>query len=175
LKKSNLNPGGFMVGREGDNFEWSSFYLLPAETCLRDDCKRTETLCKYRAFAVRSEDGTWEIDNNIFNNYGVKLLTNTKGKDIIVMDELGRFEREALIFQKKVFEILQKEIPVIGVIKAESNPFLNRVRNSLASSPLVVTRSNREIIYDDAKKKVKKLLGREQVNNSESHNLNKNN
>jgi nucleoside-triphosphatase len=44
------------------------------------------------------------------------------------MDELGRFELEADKFQKEVFSLLASEKNVIGVIKAEENPFLDKIR-----------------------------------------------
>jgi len=40
---------------------------------------------------------------------------------------LGRFELEADQFQKEVFSLLDSEKIVIGVIKAESNPFLDEI------------------------------------------------
>ena len=46
----------------------------------------------------------------------------------MLLDELGRFELQALEFQREVFSLLASEKIVIGVIKAESNPFLDELR-----------------------------------------------
>lgn len=68
-------------------------------------------------FTVRAE---------VFDNLGVELLRQPA--ELIVMDELGRFELEAQKFQNEVFSLLASEKIVIGVIKAEENPFLDKIR-----------------------------------------------
>jgi nucleoside-triphosphatase len=47
---------------------------------------------------------------------------------IIVMDELGRFECDVPEFMSCVFAALDSSKPVIGVLKDESNPFLDAIR-----------------------------------------------
>jgi nucleoside-triphosphatase len=47
---------------------------------------------------------------------------------VVVMDELGRFEQGAPAFLAAVHEALDSPIPVVGVLKAESNPFLDAIR-----------------------------------------------
>jgi len=44
------------------------------------------------------------------------------------MDELGRFELGSPAFLDVVREALASPIPVVGVLKAESNPFLDSIR-----------------------------------------------
>ncbi|MCG8483447.1 MAG: nucleoside-triphosphatase [Clostridia bacterium] len=57
-----------------------------------------------------------------------KALYNTQ-KKLIVMDELGRLEEKAPQFKAIVCEALDCPKPVLGVIKDESRPFLDRVRS----------------------------------------------
>jgi nucleoside-triphosphatase THEP1 len=47
---------------------------------------------------------------------------------VVVMDELGRFERGSPAFLAAVGEALASPVPVVGVLKAESNPFLDSIR-----------------------------------------------
>ena len=47
---------------------------------------------------------------------------------VVVMDELGRFELGSPAFLDVVREALASPIPVVGVLKAESNPFLDSIR-----------------------------------------------
>jgi nucleoside-triphosphatase len=80
-----------------------------------------------KIFAYRENTkAEFSIRAEVFDNLGVELLRQ-KGQ-IIVMDELGRFELEAEKFRKEVFSLLDSENIVIGVIKAESNPFLDKIR-----------------------------------------------
>jgi nucleoside-triphosphatase THEP1 len=44
------------------------------------------------------------------------------------MDELGRFELEAPLFLAAVTQALDSPVPVVGVLKAESNLFLDGIR-----------------------------------------------
>lgn len=66
------------------------------------------------------------VKAEVFDNLGIELLRQKA--EVVVLDELGRFELEAEKFQKEVFTLLDSEKIVIGVIKAESNPFLDKIR-----------------------------------------------
>lgn len=168
LKKYRLDPGGFMVGRDGKPFYWSRFYLLPADFYCNNSNSEVEKYKDRGIFATRDEDEIWEIDSTVFDNYGVELLSKGQKSNIILMDELGRLERNAFDFQDKVFELLQDDIPVIGVIKDEKNKFLDRVRDCLKLAPLGVKRSNRKLIYNKAELRLKKILGEKKDDYSSS-------
>ena len=71
------------------------------------------------------------------------------------MDELGHFELKAKKFQKKVLDIIKSDNLVLGVIKSTENHFLNTVRNNLKQNPIIVTKYNREVIYNLVLKKLK--------------------
>ena len=75
--------------------------------------------------------------------WGVALLEQA-GPPLILMDELGFMENEAHVFQQKVLEILDGNIPVLGVIKPQSFPFLDKVRNHPKVKVLDITTENRE-------------------------------
>jgi nucleoside-triphosphatase len=80
-----------------------------------------------KIFAYRENTAAkFTVKAEVFDNLGVELLGEPG--EIVVLDELGRFELEALEFQKEVFSLLASEKIVIGVIKAESNLFLDRIR-----------------------------------------------
>jgi nucleoside-triphosphatase len=85
-------------------------------------------LLRYRKiFAYRENDAAeFQVEADVFDNLGVELLRQTG--ELVLLDELGRFELEALKFQKEVISLLASEKIVIGVIKAESNPFLDKLR-----------------------------------------------
>ncbi len=53
-----------------------------------------------------------------FDDYGSQLLQQSKNVDIIVMDELGRFEENAEQFKKEVIKCLDETIPILGVIRS---------------------------------------------------------
>ncbi len=64
-----------------------------------------------------------------FEEVGVPaVLSALASSRVVVMDELGRFELAAPRFQAVVRRALEAPVPVVGVLKAESNPFLDSIR-----------------------------------------------
>lgn len=149
IAELNLKIGGFSVLRDGDKNAWTSFYLVEVS-----QINKSVNLLKseINRFAFRKDiNSKWEINIEVFNKLGVNFLSNLEDKDIVIMDELGRFELKAYDFQKKVEEVLSDDKVVLGVIKDESNEFLDRIRNRKDVEILRVTQENREVIYQKTK------------------------
>lgn len=69
------------------------------------------------------------VDRGAFLEIGVpSVQAALDSADVIVMDELGRFECDVPEFVRCVFAALDAPKPVVGVLKDESNPFLDEVR-----------------------------------------------
>lgn len=68
-------------------------------------------------------------------------------KDIVIMDELGFMETEAHAFRRAIMERLNKDKPVLGVIKPRSTPFLDGIRALPNVETVLVTTENRDCIY----------------------------
>ncbi len=69
------------------------------------------------------------VDRTVFLDIGVPAVRDAiESCDVIVMDELGRFEWDVPEFMRCVFAALDSPKPVVGVLKDESNPFLDEVR-----------------------------------------------
>lgn len=143
----NLSTGGFMVGRDQGELGWSSFYLLPADVYLQNNENKINKIKEKGTFVWKDKNKKIQLDSEVFDNYGVELLNKGINKDIIIMDELGRFEFEAYDFQNKVIEIVKSDKLVLGVIKLEKNNFLDKVRNILKIELIMVTEVNREKLY----------------------------
>jgi nucleoside-triphosphatase THEP1 len=62
------------------------------------------------------------------------------------MDELGFMELGAPVFRAAVLRALDGEVPVIGVIRLERNPFLDAVRNHPKVAVTEVNESNRDAL-----------------------------
>ena len=70
-----------------------------------------------------------------------------KEKEIIVMDELGRFELNSPAFQQKVHILLDSKKIVLGVIKSEKNFFLESIKNRKDINLYQIHRNNRNKIH----------------------------
>lgn len=129
IKKYKINNlSGFMVARKLQKDQPVSFHLVsPAEYL---NLEKTLSLKGDNCFASRESPATyrWQVYPDIFNRLGVNLLKTGNKNSLVIMDELGRFERSSWEFQTQVFRTLLSERQVLGVLKAESNPFLDKIR-----------------------------------------------
>lgn len=167
INKLNLKPGGFVVGRNGDFDQWLSFYLADPLEYYENQVKNAPDFEeKWQIFAKRdSLDTEWNIRPEVFDNLGVKLLEEgQRTKDIVVMDELGRFELNAKEFQQKVFEILDKQKPVLAVLKDEDNKFLDQVRSRDDVSIYRIKKDNHDTIYNKIDEELQQIINNKNTN-----------
>jgi len=109
--------------------------------------------------AKQDEKGNCMPIPDTFNDMGVRILKKALEDkvDLIIMDELGFFEEYAYPFQEAVYECLDSDIPVLGVIKTAPSSFLNHLRERKDIQILEITKENRGEIPN----KISKLLGYE--------------
>ena len=118
--------GFFTVKHEG------GIYLLPAAT---------ERVFTPENFLFRCGQGG---NPRRFDQLGCAALADTAGCALLVMDELGPHEAEAVRFQAAVFRTLEGEIPVIGVLQQAESEFLDRIARHPLVTVLTVSRENRD-------------------------------
>ena len=126
--------GGFRtVGANYQKDGSSDIIIYPAE-------KRPE---EGKIAAHRTPDGRISYPE-VFDTYGAEYLR--RPAKLILMDELGFLETDAKLFQKAVFETLDKTTPVLGVIRNKNTAFLDAVRARNDIILLTVTKENRDSI-----------------------------
>ncbi|MCF8000838.1 MAG: nucleoside-triphosphatase [Halanaerobiales bacterium] len=161
IEKLNLKAGGFVVGRNGSFNQWLSFYLSDPLAYYEHQTKENVNFKENcQIFAKRDNvEAEWDIRPDVFDTLGVKLLENgLQNRDIVIMDELGRFELKANKFQQKVFEILDSPNPVIAVLKDEHNKFLDKVRSREDVDIYRIKKNNNDIIFNKTYKKLEKII-----------------
>lgn len=89
----------------------------------------------------------FDVFPKVYDTFGVKLLTQNAGCDLIVMDELGPKESDALLFQMAVFACLEGPVPVLGVVMQRESPFLDKVRQCPNVKLIEVTENNRDSVF----------------------------
>ena len=82
-----------------------------------------------------------------FNSKGVEFLSDLNDCDLILMDEIGFMESQAKDFSKTILDILDKDIPVIGVVKPKSKGLPLEVKNHPKTKLLTITEENRNDLY----------------------------
>ena len=80
----------------------------------------------------------------VFENAGVATLADNGGKKLLLMDELGTMENDAVAFRSAVLAALDGDIPIIGVIKPKKNPLLDAIRDHQRVYVIEVNEENRD-------------------------------
>ena len=82
-------------------------------------------------------------DPDRFDALGCAALADTEGCSLLVMDELGPHEAQAVRFQAAVFRALEDGTPILGVLQQADSDFLRRVACHPQVTVLTVTEDNR--------------------------------
>lgn len=132
LEKYPVSLGGFRVDRVFQGRRLRAFSIIDLDT-------------SSSANISTARKGGWDIHIEAFETVGAEAVRHgIRSKDLIVMDELGRFEIPAHGFRQAVTEALDSPVPVIGVLKEDDNPFLNGIRSRKDTEILEVTKENRD-------------------------------
>lgn len=128
LTKFPLPLGGFAVQRLTWKGETWAFRLL--DLSQEAYASHWETTQEPEDIAIcMASLGKWQGIAPVFDSKGRRALESCWGRKVlVVMDELGIFERNAAAFQSSVLETLDRDLPVLGVLKDKANPFLDKVR-----------------------------------------------
>ena len=124
----NVKPAGFIVqrlllGNKTRGFRLADLSEEPYRLSLPYK-GRTSSLLIYK----KEGEKKWKPVISTFDQAGRRALEKGAGKKLVIMDELGIFEKEASLFQKAVFDRLNAPETVLGVIKNKQSPFLNQIR-----------------------------------------------
>ena len=83
-------------------------------------------------------------DPDRFDALGCAALADTEGCSLLVMDELGPHEAQAVRFQAAVSRALEGGTPILGVLQQADSDFLRRVACHPQVTVLTVTEDNRD-------------------------------
>ena len=76
----------------------------------------------------------------------VDLKESLKESEIIILDEIGRFEENFNEFKESVYRVLDSEKLVLGVLKKYDGEFINSIKNRIDTLVFEVNYDNRDII-----------------------------
>ena len=99
--------GGFLTQRKYDGDSLVGFSMVPP----------TETGCEGKCFLSFENDIATRHDE-VFSDYGARLLREAQSHPFAVIDEFGGFELDIPEFCSALYELLASPLPCIGVVKA---------------------------------------------------------
>lgn len=90
------------------------------------------------------------INQNVFRNLGVSLLSELPTDAAVVIDEIGFFEEDVTEYTERIFALLEDPShPVLAVVKTRYEcPFLTKVKTFPGTSFYQVTEENREELFE---------------------------
>ncbi|MDR0818610.1 MAG: nucleoside-triphosphatase [Oscillospiraceae bacterium] len=131
LERSNIRTGGYFTTREIT--ETSRAFWLNDRVTLES------------RLMARMVDGEFNVNLAAFDEFAVSAIT--RPRDLLVLDELGRFEEPCEPFKRAVFDALDGGTVVTGVLKECDTPFVNSIKARNDVAVLIVTEENREEMF----------------------------
>jgi nucleoside-triphosphatase THEP1 len=113
-----LDVGGFktLAGPE-DESGCDAVYIMP----YGENTKLASAFSRDRMVAIRNRRASkYESYADVFDGLGAELLRRAARCDLIIMDEIGFMEADAIGFQNAVLSVLGGATPVLGVVKPPS-------------------------------------------------------
>lgn len=86
---------------------------------------------------------------DVFDRLGCKLLEHRDNCDLLIMDEIGVQEAEAIRFQQAVLHSLDGNTPVLGVVRSKKGILTDAVRSHPKTKLVTVTVENRDELLKD--------------------------
>jgi nucleoside-triphosphatase THEP1 len=85
---------------------------------------------------------------SVFEDYGVRAIGHAaESAQLMVFDELGRFEQDCTAFTAAIKNALSGPLPVLAALKSESNHFLDSLLNRSDCTVFSITQNNRERLF----------------------------
>ncbi|KIR02023.1 Hypothetical ATP-binding protein, containing DUF265 domain protein [Lachnospiraceae bacterium TWA4] len=81
-----------------------------------------------------------------YETLGVELLKKIDENSLVLLDEIGKLEKDALEFQQAVFRCLDKSKQVLGVLQQTNSEFVEAIKAREDVIVLTVTKENRDEI-----------------------------
>jgi len=128
--------GGFFTwnGGRGD----PHVYMRPARSGKGDE------VCRLASYDAAK--GGLTANTMAFDEYGSRLLAESKGADLIIMDELGFLESGAAVFRRAVMGALAGGVPVFGVMRLGGVPWHEAIKRHPSVTVFDVSEKNRNAL-----------------------------
>lgn len=128
--------GGFITWREGTHDP--RIYMRPAQPGREREI--------YLLASYDAPSGGMHCVPQVFDEAGTRLLAESAGADIILMDELGFLESRSPVFQQAVCSTLAGNTPVIGVMRSGNIPWHEEIKASPRVRLCQVSQENRDTL-----------------------------
>ena len=111
----------------------------------------------HRDYVSPFKVGKYKVNMVDLEGVAVRAIEDAidEGKDLIVIDEIGKMELFSENFKQSVLHALEDEVPVVGTIMAQNHPFTDKIKRRKDVKVLTATLKNRGVLS----KKILERLG----------------
>lgn len=81
-----------------------------------------------------------------FEELGLQYMAEASRYPLIVLDECGRLEQQLPRFRARVLELLDGDVPVLGVVRQDAKGWLEEIRHHPKVRLVTVTAQNRDAL-----------------------------
>ena len=135
--------GGFVTERCLDcQGKLLGYDLLPAAAALSGQAFQRWRFLDYSG-------PTAAKDNEVFRSQGVRLLQEAEYYPFVLLDEIGGFEMLIPQFRNALAELLNSDLPIIGVLKGPENAASIKARFGLGDKFTLLTDNLRSVLSRD--------------------------
>ena len=133
-----IKYGGFCTFFGNDRYE--------PEHCLYiNEASGSRSISRENAVAYFSASGAPQPLPERFDALGTKYLAEAAANaKLIIMDECGNLERDAILFQDEILHILDGNTPVLGVLKLSASGWADKIRFHPSVNLITVDKANRD-------------------------------
>lgn len=135
--------GGFVTERVSDGEgRLLGYELLPAAAAMSGTAYQSWRFLDYSGSVPAK-------DNEVFRNQGVRLLQEAEYYPFVLLDEIGGFEMLIPQFRNALAELLNSDLPIIGVVKGAENAASIKSRFGLGDRFTLLTDNLRSVLDRD--------------------------
>lgn len=141
LQQKQMRVGGFRTVKSKGHLDGkTSLHLLRAD---REDVPSADNFLCFCPPEDRAET------TKRFDIMGSALLQEQGEVDLILMDEIGPAEADAKMFQAAVWQVLNGDVPVYGVLQKAETELFQKIKNHPNVLLIEITKQNRDCIQLD--------------------------
>jgi len=97
-------------------------------------------------------------DTMAFDRDGVQTLENRQNAQLIIMDELGFLEKDAMLFRQAVMDTIAGDVPIIGVLRMGDVPWHDDIKRSPNVEIIDVDKKNRDTLPQELANRLKAVI-----------------
>ncbi|NLX63879.1 MAG: hypothetical protein GX022_03745 [Clostridiaceae bacterium] len=151
IRRSNISAEGLFIQRINVKNQDQIAYRLMDYSPSKDYCLEItcDKLSGYdNIFLIRAGNNIIYKNINVFNDFGVRVLSSAvrRKPELVLLDEIGSIEENAFLYRDALFNALNSDIKLLGVLQKKSNSMIEAVKYHNDVCVHELTHSNMEEI-----------------------------